>query len=172
MADSGAVLSIMAGTFDAENGPKPAEFNVAQDIESARRLIAGWPGRLILSPYEVGADLLFPYTAIRDRLPGDSPGPAHPVRQAYEFRDLGWHVDAPPFYDMRTWDLTSVLQAVEPDEGWVPVSVTGRVTVAPDGSTTFEPGPGRHRVLETEGFTADRRARAIDRMIELVTEPA
>jgi inosine-uridine nucleoside N-ribohydrolase len=168
---TGAVLSIMAGSFDREVGPVPAEFNIAQDVGSARRLIDGWPGELVLSPWELGADLLFPYAAIRDGLPGGPGVPTHPVRQAYEFRDLDWHVDAPPFYDMRTWDLTSVLQGVEPDGGWFPLSDRGTASVAADGSTTFRPGPGRHRVLSPE-LTARQRERAVDRMIDLVTEPA
>ncbi len=168
-----ATLSIMAGSFEplppgadratAIRRPGHPEFNVGEDVDAARRLVAGWPGAILLSPWEVGGDLLFPYAAIRDGL-----RPEHHLRRAYEFADLEWHVDAPPFYDMRTWDLTSVLAALEPDRGHFPVSPTGTVTIDADGLTTFTPGQGDHRVLDVEGLIPSQRRAAVDRMVELV----
>ena len=37
--------------------------------------------------------------------------------------------DAPPFYNMRSWDLTSVMQALEPEAGFFFTSDPGRMTV-------------------------------------------
>ncbi|MEM9565397.1 MAG: nucleoside hydrolase [Actinomycetota bacterium] len=173
-AAADATLSIMAGSFaplppgadpmTAVRRPQHVEFNVAQDIEAARRLIATWPGPVLLSPWEVGGELLFPYTAIRNGL-----APDHHLRRAYEFADLDWHVDAPPFYDMRTWDLTSVLAALEPERDHVPLSPAGTVTIDDEGRTTFTPGPGAHHVLDVERFGPAQRRTAVDRMIELAT---
>ncbi len=160
VAASDATLSIMAGSFRSE----PAvEFNVDQDVDSARRLIDGWPGELVLSPFELGDSLHFPYAAIRDGL-----DPDHWVRRAYEFEDLGWHVDAPPFYDMRSWDLTSVLAGVEPDRAHLPISAAGTVGVDAEGVTTFVAGPGRHRVLLVDDLGPGQGSAAIERMVELV----
>jgi len=172
VAASGALLSIMAGSFDADGRPIHVEFNVKHDIEAARRLVAGWPGEVVISPFELGDDLHVPYAAIRDGLPGGSPGQTHPIRRAYEFQDLEWHRDAPPFYDMKSWDLTSVLQAVEPEAGWFPISSPGTVTVDGDGRTTFVAGPGRHRILLAHQLTDGQREAAIGRMVELITVPA
>ena len=163
VAAADATLSIMAGSFRSE----PAvEFNIDRDVESARRLIGGWPGDLVLSPFELGNSLHVPYVAIRDGL-----DPDRWVRRAYEFRDLGWHVDAPPFYDMRSWDLTSVLAGIEPDRDHFPISPLGTVVVDVDGATTFEPGEGRHRVLLVDDLEPGQGSAAIDRMVELVLGP-
>jgi inosine-uridine nucleoside N-ribohydrolase len=162
VVESGAVLSVMAGSLD---NPR-IEFNVSNDVASARRVIQGWPGELVLSPFELGYDLHYPWRAVRDRLPGDD---RHPIRQAYEFRDYDWHVDAPPMYDMRSWDLTSVMQAVEPDGTWFPVSDPGTVTIDGEGRTRFVPGDGLHRVLLRSSLDAGDLARIVDRMVELVS---
>lgn len=158
---SGALLSVMAGSVKDR-----VEFNVANDVASARRVIEVWPGDIVLSPFEVGYDLHYPYTAIRDRLAGDG---SNLIRAAYEFTDYSWHADAPPFYDMRTWDLTSVMQGVEPEAGWFPLSARGRITMNADGRTFFTPGAGRHQILVRNDMTTERMDRARNGMIDLVS---
>ncbi len=164
VVESRALLSIMAGSI----GNPRIEFNVANDVDSARRVLTGWPGDLVLSPFELGWDLHYPLAAIRDRLPGDG---SHPIRAAYEFRDYSWHVDAPPLYDMRSWDLTSVMHAVEPDAGWFPLSEWGVVTIDGEGRTGFAAGQGRHRILERTAMSTQDLARAPGAMIDLVSAP-
>lgn len=156
---SGAVLSIMAGSFKDR-----VEFNVANDVESARRVVDGWPNEMILSPFEIGYDLHYPYTAIRDRHAGNDL-----LRQSYEFTDYSWHVDASPYYNMRTWDLTSVMEGVDPDTGWFPRSGYGRVTMDGQGRTFFSEGSGRHRVLVRADVTGQQMDAARSAMIELVS---
>ncbi|MEL6985469.1 MAG: nucleoside hydrolase, partial [Actinomycetota bacterium] len=155
---SGAVLSIMAGSFKDR-----VEFNVANDVESARRVIDGWPNEMILSPFEIGYDIHYPYTAVRDRHNGNDI-----LRQAYEFTDYSWHVDASPFYNMRTWDLTSVMEGIDPEAGWFPLSGYGRVTIDGQGRTNFSEGSGQHRVLVRGSLTGQQLEAARSAMIELV----
>ncbi len=160
--DTVSVLSIMAGSTELGI----VEFNIEHDIGAARNLLASWPVPLVLSPFELGNALHYPYASIQRDFGWAE---RHPVVEAYEFQDLGWHEDAPPFYDMRSWDLTSVLQAVEPDGGYFSMSDPGTVVVDEAGRTTFTPGAGRHVVLDDGArMPPDRRQRAIDRMIELV----
>lgn len=156
---SGAVLSIMAGSFKDR-----VEFNVANDVESARRVIEGWPNEMILSPFEIGYDLHYPYTAIRDRHNGNDL-----LRQSYEFTDYSWHVDAPSYYNMRTWDLTSVMEGVDPEAGWFPLSGYGRVTIDGQGRTFFSEGSGQHRVLVRADLTGQQLDAARSAMVELVS---
>jgi len=156
---AGVVLSIMAGSFADR-----VEFNVANDVESARRVIDGWPNDLILSPFEIGYDLHYPYTAIRDRHAGGDL-----LRQAYEFTDYSWHVDAPAYYDMRTWDHTSVMEGVDPEAGWFPRSGWGQVTMDANGRTFFNEGSGRHQVLVRSSVTGQQFDEARNAMIDLVS---
>ena len=160
---AGAELSIMAGSLTLDI----VEFNIEKDVPTARNLFRKWPGPLTLAPFELGDSIHYPYTAVRDQLAWIDP---HPVRQAYEFADLEWHVDAPPFYDMRSWDLTAVIQGVEPEAGYFLVSGPGTVTLDGTGRTSFQPGDGRHLVLDrAASYSEDQRRRILDRMIELVS---
>ena len=157
------LFSIMAGSIELGI----AEFNIEKEIGPARNVFAKWPGRLAMSPFELGNAITYPYRAIRDELNWVA---RHPVREAYEFNDLDWHVDAPPFYDMRSWDLTSVIEAVEPDADYFLTSTTGKVQVDGTGRTRFQPGQGQHYVLDrAKQYSAQQRQRVVDRMVELVS---
>lgn len=161
VADTVSLLSVMAGSIDFNM----VEFNIERDIDSARYLFANWPGRLVMSPFELGNSIHYPYSSITSDYGWTD---RHPVREAYEFRDLDWHQDAPPYYNMKSWDLTSVMYAVEPEANWFYVSGAGMVTVDESGKTTFTPGSGRHYVLDRHNQYSDQQRRAIiDRMIEL-----
>lgn len=158
-----SVLSVMGGAFERSI----VEFNIENNISAARTLFDRWPGRIVVSPFEIGFDIHYPYAAIRSELNWID---RHPVREAYEFRDLDWHHDAPPFYDMRSWDLTAVLEAVEPNSGYFFISQPGRVSVDGSGRTTFSQGNGSHYVLDRSNqYDGQRRDRIIDRMVELVS---
>ena len=68
-------------------------------------------------------------------------------------------------YDRPTWDLTSVLYAVEGDS-WFTVSPYGRVSVEDDGRTLFEPcADGNCRFLSVTQAQADS---ILARFLELV----
>lgn len=162
--ESVTLLSIMAGSFDL----RIVEFNVEKDIESARKVFDQWPGPMAVSPFELGNAIHYPYSSITsdygwvDR---------HPVRTAYEFEDLGWHQDSPPFYNMKSWDLTSVIEAIEPGADFFKTTATGTVTVDGSGQTYFSEGSGQHYLLDrAKQYSQQERQRVINRMIELSSD--
>ena len=128
------LLSVMAGNF-ADGQP---EFNLAKDLPAAVKLFHDWPTPIVVSGFEVGAALLFP----AQRIEHDFAYVAdHPVAEAYRS-----YMKMP--YDRPTWDLTAVLYAVRPDEGYFSLSPPGTITVLPDGRSHFEPSSnGNHRYL-------------------------
>lgn len=149
-------LSLMAGDFTGK-GP---EYNVKEDIPSAQKLAAEWPTEMIWSGFEVGRTMRFPARSIERDFGWAA---RHPVVEGYK------NYMAFP-YDRETWDLTSVLYAVRPDDGYFSLSGRGRVVVDGMGMTRFEPDPaGKHQYLKAD----DRqRARALEAMIWLASQPA
>ncbi len=154
------LLSLMAGAFETiEGNSHYCEYNVIKDVKSARAVADRWPSPMVFSPFEVGIALPYPATSI-ERDYGYVAH--HPVADAYIQRN-------PPPHNRPTWDLTSVLYAVMPDRGYFDLSPTGRVTVAADGFTRFEPSPtGRHRYLIVR---PEQRARALEAMVQLSSQP-
>lgn len=116
----------MAGLFSDEfDFP---EYNVVCDIEAAHRTFESCPVPLTTTGWEVGNRLLYPHESIlRDF--GDPQ--AHPLAVAY------CHYMEMP-YDRQTWDLTAVLEAVEPGQ-WFGTSEQGTIRIAEDGRSSFEP---------------------------------
>lgn len=158
------MLSIMAGAFDLSI----VEFNVEKDVPSARKVFDLWPGPMAVSPFELGNAIHYPYSSITSDFNWVD---RHPIKTAYEFSDLGWHEDAPPFYNMKSWDLTSVIEAIEPDAGYFLRSENGTVTVDGGGRTYFNADGGQHYVLNRGGqYSQDQRQRVIDRMIQLTAD--
>ena len=157
VARKGRLLSIMAGNFAPwiVVTDRWAEYNVATDIEAAQAVFGEWPTPIVASGFEVGASMFFPAHAAA-RL-------AAPVAEAYRLY-------LPMPYDRPTWDLTSVLYAVRPDDSYFGLSVPGTVRVGASGLTDLVPGHGgRHRFLTV---SAEQRGRALEAMVSLATEPA
>ncbi len=50
-------------------------------------------------------------------------------------------------YDRQTWDLTSVLYAIEPEKAYFDLSPKGKISIAADGRSVFEAGNGQHQYL-------------------------
>jgi len=145
----------MAGNF-ADGKP---EFNLEKDVPSAIKLFRDWPTPIVVSGFEIGAALEFPATRIERDF---SYVQHHPVAEAYRS-----YMKMP--YDRPTWDLTAVLYAVRPDEGYFSLSPPGTITVLPNGSSHFEPSPhGNHRFLVLKD---EQRARTLETMILLASEP-
>lgn len=158
------LLSVMAGAFakvpDGSTGQprEHYEYNVVMDIASAQKLCVNWPTPIVWSGFEVGLNLRYPHESIeRDYRYADH----HPLPEAYRLYN-------PPPHDRPTWDLTSVLYAVRPDRGYFRLSQSGRVSIADDGLTRFEPGGGRDRYLIVDEAT---RPRAIEAMVQLASQP-
>jgi inosine-uridine nucleoside N-ribohydrolase len=149
------LLVMMAGNF-AE--PKP-EFNVEEDIASARKVFAGWPTPIVISGFEIGNSMLFPAAVIEHDFDYVK---HHPIADAYRS-----YMKMP--YDRPTWDLTAALYAVRPDRDYFNVSPPGEVTVDAQGRTEFHPAAsGRRRYLTID----DRqRTRALEAMELLASQP-
>ena len=132
------LLSAMAGHFAAG---VHREYNVVQDIASAKTVLEQWPTPVVISGFEIGLAILYPADSIlRDYGYVSS----HPIRVGYES-----YMTMP--YDRPTWDLTSVLVAVRPDHDYFELSAPGRVTVDAEGLTHFEEdAEGDRRVLQLD----------------------
>lgn len=105
------------------------EYNVIKDIPAAQKVFAEWPTNMVVSPFEVGLAIEYPGASMRNDLGWANP---HPLVEAYR----GWadHLD----YDRPTWDLTSVLYAVEGDS-WFTMSEPGNVVIKDNGASIFTP---------------------------------
>lgn len=128
------LLAIMGGNFTPNS---PGEFNILMDIPAARSVFDKWPSDIVASGFEIGSAYLVPYQAVKSNYEA-----GHPLRVAYE------HYQPLP-YDRQTWDLTAVLDAVEPDSLWFERSEPGKMTVDSIGRTRFTPAvDGHHRYLK------------------------
>ncbi len=154
------LLSLMAGAFQPIDGNAEfTEYNVAQDVPSAKTVAERWPTPRIWSGFEIGIALPYPATSI-ERDYGYVAH--HPVSEAYIRYE-------PPPHNRPTWDLTSVLQAVRPDRGYFELSPAGTVAIQPNGANTFTPrADGRDRFLI---LPADRADRVTEALVELSSQP-
>jgi purine nucleosidase len=149
------LLSVMAGNF--ANGQ--SEFNLAQDVPSAVKLFHEWPSAIVVSGFEIGAAMPIPARRIEHDFAYVQD---HPVADAYRS-----YMKMP--YDRPTWDLTAVLYAVRPDEGYFSLSPPGIITVLPDGSSRFSiSAGGNHRYLV---LTEEQRTSTLEAMILLASQP-
>jgi inosine-uridine nucleoside N-ribohydrolase len=159
------LLSTMAGNYATG---KP-EFNLRMDVPACQKVFSEWPTPIVASGFEVGLQMLFPQSSIdREFNYVDH----HPIAETYrytapDYRKASKHPDAP--HDHATFDLTAVLVAVRPDEGYFSLSQPGRISVLSDGSSRFEAvegGPHRYLIL-TDG----QKARTLQTMIMLTSQP-
>ncbi len=119
------LLCTMAGCFNNEN---LFEYNVVKDIPAAKKVFDEWPTRLVTSPFEVGIAINYPGSSIESDFGW---APLHPMVEAYKS-----YQKMP--YDRPTWDLTSVLYAVE-GPSMFNVSSAGKISVTDKGATGFIP---------------------------------
>ncbi|MBK5291793.1 MAG: nucleoside hydrolase [Acidobacteriia bacterium] len=151
-------LCLMGGAFPGGMGPDgQAEYNIKADIPAAKKLFAEWPTPIIASGVEIGSELLYPAASIENDFSWTQ---AHPVVDAYRA-----YQTMP--YDTPTWDLTAVLYAVRPKEGYFKLSDPGRITVGDDGRTSFSPAAdGKHRYLILDPA---QKERILKTYVELTT---
>jgi inosine-uridine nucleoside N-ribohydrolase len=153
------LLSAMAGAFQPIKGQPYREYNITEDIASARKLFEEWPTPIVFSGFEVGEAVLYPAESIEQDFGYVK---HHPLAEAYRLYQ-------PPPHNRPCWDLTSVLYAVRPDRGYFDLSPPGRVTVEPDGLTTFTPElDGPHRYLMVN---AEQASRVREAFVEFCSEP-
>ncbi len=154
-------ISVMAGSFAPVPGGRTRhlEYNVVQDIPSARKVLTDWPTPVICSGYEIGVQLRFPHRAIADRF---NYVDDHPIAEAYRRY-------CAPEHDRPSWDLTSVLVAVFPDAGYFELSPPGKIHMSDDGFTYFEEHPdGNCRYLR---MNERQRARSLEALVQLTSQP-
>jgi inosine-uridine nucleoside N-ribohydrolase len=127
-------LSVMGGAFP-EGKP---EFNIKSDIPAAKRIFSEWPTPIVASGFELGEKLLYPAESIEKDYAWS---PAHPLVDAYKtYKKMP--------YDAETWDMTAVLYAARPNEGYFKLSEPGEISVLDDGRTRFTASAeGKHRYL-------------------------
>jgi len=148
------LLSIMAGNLVE---PTAWEYNVGRDIPAAQNVFNNWPTPIVVSPYDVGDAVMFPATVIENNL--DYAG-TNPVKIGYES-----YMQMP--YDRPSWDLTSVLYAVEGSKNYFTISEWGRIEVGNEAQTTFYADEnGRHAYLSVN---AEQAELVKNRLIELVS---
>lgn len=148
-------LWVMAGCFNnggiAQDGH--GEYNVWNDVASAKYVFEKWPGEIIFSPWEVGLQLEYKAEWQAQDFPK---GCRRPVMY-HNQRIWG---NPPPEVDPfpnRLWDNAAFLNdSIGP--GALPLSGRGRVTVRDDGSgiTDFTPAAdGNCRYQDAERIDVD-----------------
>lgn len=153
-------MSVMAGSF----GPNArAEFNVVNDIASARKVFEEWPTPLFVSPFELGAKIQFPGSAIDERFDRDE---KHPLVEAYR-------AYKPVHYNRAMWDPTAVVLALDPDTPLMTPSGPGTIRVDEKGFTHFIPSPGGLHVYYSVDATqaATLKKEMVDRIVTGIGTP-
>ncbi|KAA5540758.1 nucleoside hydrolase [Roseiconus nitratireducens] len=155
-------VSVMAGSFGPVQGKqRHGEANVINGIDAMQRFADKWPDSVPVywSDYRIGLSVPYPRESIARDF---GYVPHHIVREAYLLH-------SGPNHDRPTWDLTSVLFAVRPEENYFGLSAPGRVSVDAKGFTEFqEGGGGRDRLLTLD---ANQRIRVTEVQRTLASQP-
>ena len=150
------LLSAMAGHL---SDPDFREFNVAQDVSSAQKVFAEWPTEIVVSPFELGVSAKYPWDRFEQDLSWAEKHPIIESCMAYHQREC----------DQNTFDLTSVLYAVEGPSCFT-VSGPGRFEVNDEGISVFTPCEnGNAKCLLADEATYPA---IIDRLSSLLSCPA
>ncbi|PQO38843.1 nucleoside hydrolase [Blastopirellula marina] len=156
------LTSVMAGAFSPVNGNAHyLEANVKNGIGSMQRFAEKWPhdSPVVWSDFLIGIAAPYPRESVARDF---NYVPHHIVRQAYLLH-------SGPNHDRPTWDLTSVLYAVRPEDCHFGLSEPGLVSVDDDGFTRFQPQvDGRDRYLTMD---KDQAIRVIETQRCLVSQP-
>ena len=150
------LLSVMGGLYGNEfDFP---EWNLVQDISAAQTVFSEWPTPVIASGWELGNKLLYPHQSILNDFPDAY---KHPLCVSYQI------YDKMP-YDRQTWDLTSVIQAIEPEKDYFELSTKGTITIDSAGHSLFNASDkGQHQYLMIQG--KENIQRTLDAIVRQVT---
>lgn len=147
-------LVTMAGNMV---NPAHAEYNVVRDIPAAQIVFSQWPTPIVTSPWELGNYICYPASSIENDF---SWADHHPVVEGYK-------AYLPMPYDRPTWDLTSVLYAVEGTEDFFTVSAPGIINVNAKGITEYNENPyGTRAYLMSDSI---QQAAILNHFIEIIT---
>ena len=144
---------IMAGRFAATwPAPEETECNIINDVPSAQKVCDAWPGELVFSSYEIGANIITLSEFEQAAYP-DNPA-------AYAYR-----IHHPHRHGRESWDLTAMLEAIRPDAGYWYKHDPGTISVDDAGITRFRThADGKHTYLLVRRDYEDVR-REIDALI-------
>ena len=133
------LLSVMGGLYGNEfDFP---EWNIVQDLKASQTVFAEWPTEMVASGWELGNKLLYPHQSILNDFTDSY---KHPLCVSYKIYE-----QMP--YDRQTWDLTSVLYAIEPDKNYFNLSPKGTIEIDSVGKSIFTPDEnGKHRYMLIE----------------------
>lgn len=147
------LVSVMGGMYTNEfDFP---EWNIVQDLEASKITFAECPVPLVASGFEIGDKYRYPASSILNDFNG---GVSNPLVMSYIV-----YQKMP--YDRQTWDLTSVLYAIEPEKNHFDLSPAGRITIAADGKSVFSAGNGNQRYL----IYKNNKDEVLNRLVQLVT---
>ncbi|WP_149497800.1 nucleoside hydrolase [Roseiconus lacunae] len=156
------LISVMAGSFGpVMNKDRHPEANVINGIDAMQRFAKLSPDEVpvVWSEFRIGLEAPYPRESIARDF---AYVPHHIVREAYLLH-------SGPNHDRPTWDLTSVLHAVRPEDQYFGLSQPGRVSVDEEGFTEFAPdGNGRDRLLT---MTPRQAIRVIEAQRTLSSQP-
>ncbi|MDO4576466.1 MAG: nucleoside hydrolase [Planctomycetia bacterium] len=144
------LVSAMAGGF--LNYSHHKEYNVVTDIPSAQKVFHEWPGEIVFSGFEIGIDIHITKEDVEKNFPAD-----HILRRSFDLY-CTWGKAS-------TWDLTSVLFAVEceGERDYYTLTSFGNVMVADDSTTTFTPDKRGHRRLFV--MTPEQKKRVAEQLL-------
>lgn len=156
------LLSVMAGAFRPVNGNAHfLEANVVNGISAMQRFAALSPAEvpIVWSDFLIGISTAYPRESIHNDFEYQ---PHHIVKEAYLLH-------SGPNHDRPSWDLTSVLIAVRPEDDYFGLSPRGIVSVDDDGFTQFTPqADGRDRYMT---LSKPQAVRVVEALRMLVSQP-
>jgi len=117
------ILVSMAGGF-----PKGKEFNVHMDSTASKYAFENWPGKIIFTGYEIGAQIFTGIKLINSNIENS------PVKDVFSISIPMAEEDK---NGRMSWDETAVLIGVYGTEGFFD-TVRGKIVVDTDGSNTWE----------------------------------
>ena len=166
------LLSIMGGSFAPDPSAKYyvelAEWNIKNDVPAARKLVDEQPTEIVFSGAEVGDAVRMSPTNLKR----DYRGPkAKFLRDAFAH----WASVAAPNEGLNhrrpTWDITSVLFVLRPEEGreYYRLSEPLDVTFDDKGVTQFAPNPeSKRRIFLLDD---DAKIRVSEAIVNICSEP-
>ncbi len=136
--------------------------NLKADVPAARKLFAEWPSPIVAYGDDTGDAPVFPASSIEKDFAWATD---HPVVDAYR-------ASAPMPFDAPTGDMTPVLYAARPQEGYFKLSEPGAIAMLDDGRVKFTPSAdGKHRQLSLDPAQKDRIVRVYTEVASLKPNP-
>jgi len=150
-------FSVMAGEFQMKDY---AEYNVWNDIPSARYFFDESPVPIIITPFTIGMQIRYPGRSIGEDFEWGRP---HPMVEAYKA-----YAEMP--YDRPAWDVIAAYYACDHDPDAFTLSDPCEVRIDDKGVMVRTPDPeGRFRIMEADPA---QRKKILDRFVsELTTKP-